>query len=266
MASPPPCVHEIRPASAYAEHVLLSSMAATQDIPIAFPFVRHGDVKKKFEDMENPSNDHDAHFSANAIPLAESPVPLTERTLRLHDQRFPANFEPGPGFPTNFEPGQGLRDVSHASFTPPVSMGVPASDREARRIRWGHEKVLARIMLFEQMGYCEKDLPFALQYDAQSETSWSSDVHRSNWACSTEQYCAYRRPCDSVAIEDVPMARPWFGLRSEYQPSVCEREAFTREYPPLPGATDVHYGFPSWMRDWKITQYRKKNKKPREWT
>ena len=266
MASPPPCVHEIRPAPDYAEHVLLSSMAASQDIPIAFPFVRHGDVKKKFEDMENPSNDHDAHFSANGIPLAESPIPLTERALRLHDQRFPAIFEPGPGFPTNFEPRQGLKDVSNASFTPPVSMGVPDDDREARRIRWGHEKVLARIMLFEQMGCCEKDLPFALQYDAQSETSWSSDVHRSNWACSTEQYCAYRRPCNSVAIEDVPMARPWFGLRSQHQPSVCEREAFTREYPPLPGATDVHYGFPSWMRDWKITQYRKKNKKPREWT
>ena len=263
MASPPPWVHEIRAAPDYAEHVFLSSMAESHDIPIAFPFVRHGDVRKKFEDMESPSHHRDAHFNADAIPLAESPVPLTERTLRLHDQRFPTLV---PLHAPKFEPGPGLRDVSHASLTPPVSMGVPVDDREARRVRWSHEKFLARIMLLEHMGCCEKDLPFALQYDANSETSWSSDVHRSNWESSAEQYVAYRSPCNSEAIDSVPMARPWFGLRSEHQPPLSEREAFTRGYPPLPGANDGRFGFPSWMRDWKMTQYRKKNKKPREWT
>ena len=280
MASPPPLVHEIPAAPDYAEHVLLSSMAASHDIPIAFPFVRHGDVTKKFGDMESPSHHRDANFYVDAIPLAESPVPLTELTLRLHDQRFPTLV---PLHVPKFEPGPGLRDVSHASLTPPVSMGVPVDDREARRVKWSHEKVLARIMLLEHMGCCEEDLPFALQYDANSETSWFSDVHRSNWeaplrSCpwkegSAEQYVAYRSPCNSEAIGSVPMARPFFGLRSEHQPPVSEREAFTRGYPPLPGADDGRFGFPSWMRDWKMTQedpttcvsqYRKKNKKPRQ--
>ena len=263
MASPPPLFGEVPAIPDYAAHVLLSRMAAPDEISMALPFVRHGDVTKKFEEMESPHHHRGEKFYVDEIPLAESPVPLTALNLRAHDQSFPTLVPPH--FP-RFEPGPGLRDVSHASLTPPASMGVPADDHEARRVKWSHEKVLARIMYFEHLGCSEQDLPLALQYDTNSDVSWFSDVHRSNWELNipfvsgpwgggtAEQHLAYRSPCDTKAIGSIPMARPHLGVRSEHQPPASEREAFTRGYPPLPGAEDGHFEFLDCMQDWHMTQ------------
>ena len=51
MASPPPPFRKVSEIPDYATHVLLSRLAVPDEISVTLPFVRHGDVTKKFEEM-----------------------------------------------------------------------------------------------------------------------------------------------------------------------------------------------------------------------